>query len=134
MPAPARSPRLRLLATTVMGALALTACGGSADEDVVALVQKAAAGHSGAWTDDQLRAAAGDDANVVRTQPTDGGGVILVELGRSGGTKKTKTTSSGKKKTTRSDYEVDCVEVTIDGTSVGGREYTSESSSGRPNC
>ena len=129
-----RRPRLHLLCTAVGLAVALTACGGTEDADVVASVEKAAAGHSGAWTEDQLRAAAGDDANVVRTTARSDGGVILVEVGRSGGTKKTKTTSSGKKKTTRSGYEVDCLEVTIDGTSVDGREYTEQSSSGRPSC
>ncbi|NHC46912.1 hypothetical protein [Motilibacter aurantiacus] len=133
MPATTRPARLRLLAAA-LGALALSACGSSGDGDVVASVRDAAAGHSGAWTDDQLRDAAGEHANVVRATPTDDGGVILVEVGRSGGTKTTKTSPSGKKTTKRTDYEVDCVEVTIDGSSVDGRQYTNESASGRPSC
>ena len=116
---------------SVFGAVALTACGSGSDDDLLATVKQAAAGHSGAWTDDQLRAAAGEDANVVYATQTESDGVIRVELDRSGGTK-TKPSSSGKKKTTRSDYEVDCVEVTIDGGAVDGREYSEESSLGRP--
>lgn len=125
---------IKLVSILLAGALALTACSDGSAE-VEESVKKAAAAHTGEWTEQQMREAVGENGNIVRveTAPDGSGGTVVVETQTSGGTTRT-TKKNGRTKRKKSDYETTCVDVTFSGSSASTVTRTEVSETNQPAC
>ncbi|WP_370246817.1 hypothetical protein [Nocardioides sp.] len=114
------------LAAVVLAGLA-AACSPSAD-DIAEEMRGPVGDHTGNWTEDQLRAAAGkfgDDIAGVDLATDGSGGTVYFETGgHDDGDRKGSTKVGDKRRTTYyDDYEVECVAITVDGTDLTERSF-----------